>query len=171
LTFDPSVPKIMVKKKRMITEQEIDKGMATLRIIWLSMLVFLAGYAIAGRLAAPGMASTMGKEAFSLLRIALYALTFVLLIASRYIKRLIMSGKGHSFGQTQTQPPSVIQRYTSAVIASLAMSESVGLYGLVLFLLGKDETDLYLLLGISLLAMVYHRPKREELANLYQERS
>jgi hypothetical protein len=33
------------------------------------------------------------------------------------------------------------------VIASLAMSESIGIYGLVLFLLGKNSTDLYLLVG------------------------
>ncbi|MCX6556212.1 MAG: hypothetical protein NTW95_02080 [Candidatus Aminicenantes bacterium] len=155
----------------MITEQEIDRGMATLKIIWLAMLVFLVGYAFAGRMIAPGMTSTMSREAFGMLRTALYALGFAALIASRFVKRMILAGKGHAIGQTQTRPPSVLQRYTSAVIASLAMSESVGMYGLVLFLLGKDETDLYLLLGISALAMVYHRPKREELASLYQERS
>jgi hypothetical protein len=104
-----------------------------------------------------------------MLRTALYALGFATLIASRFVKRVILAGKGHAIGQTQTRPPSVLQRYNSAVIAPLAMSESVGIYGLVLFLLGKDESDLYLLLGISALAMVYHRPKREELASLYQE--
>jgi hypothetical protein len=63
-----------------------------------------------------------------------------------------------------------MQKYTSAVIASLVMCEGVGIYGLILFLLGKDATDLYLLLGISAAAMVYYRPKREELVNLSQER-
>jgi hypothetical protein len=155
----------------MITEQEIDRGMTTLRIIWLAMLVFLVGCAFVGRVIAPGMKSTMSREAFGMLRTALYALGFATLIASRFIKKLILAGKGQTIDPTQARPASVVQRYTSAVIASLAMSESVGLYGLVLFLLGKDETDLYLLLAISALAMVYHRPKRDELANLYQART
>lgn len=170
MTFCPRAPKIMPREKQMLTEQEIERGMATLRIIWLAMLVFLVGYGFAGRIAALGMASTMSKEVFAMLRTALYALAFATLIASRFIKKMILAGKGKAGDPTQPQPSSVMQRYTSAVLASLAMSESVGLYGLVLFLLGKDAGDLYLLLGISALAMVYHRPKREELANLYQGR-
>jgi hypothetical protein len=150
----------------MISDREIDRGMATLRIIWLALMMSLVIYGVVGGMAAPGMASPMNQEDFAVLRIALFALSLATLLASRYIKRLIMTGKGRAIGLAHDQPPAVMQRYTGAVIASLAMSESVGIYGLVLYLLGKDETDLYLLLAISALAMVYHRPKREELADL-----
>ena len=155
----------------MISEPEMEKGMMTLKIIWLALMMSLAIYGIVGRMIAPGMGSTMSREAFGMLRMALYALGFATVIASCFIKKLILAGKGQAIDPTQARPASVVQRYTSAVIASLAMSESVGLYGLVLFLLGKDETDLYLLLAISALAMAYHRPKRDELANLYQART
>ena len=37
------------------------------------------------------------------------------------------------------------------------------LLALVLFILGKHAVDLYLLLGISAAAMIFYRPKKEEL--------
>jgi hypothetical protein len=55
------------------------------------------------------------------------------------------------------------------VIISLALCESVGIYGLVLFFLGKNTMDLYLLLGVSAAAMIYYRPRKDELLNLLQE--
>ena len=65
----------------------------------------------------------------------------------------------------------MLPKYSIAVIASLAMSESIGIYGLVLFLLGKNAMDLYLLVGISAAAMFYYRPKKDELLNLCQSGS
>jgi hypothetical protein len=49
------------------------------------------------------------------------------------------------------------------------MSESIGVYGLILFLLGKNSTDLYLLILVSAAAMVMYRPRKEEMLNLVQE--
>jgi hypothetical protein len=41
------------------------------------------------------------------------------------------------------------------MIVSLAMTESVGIYGLVLFFLGKNTMDLYLLIAVSAVAMFF----------------
>lgn len=153
----------------MMGDQEINRGMAPLKIIWWAMLMSLAVYLIAGRMAAPGMKTALGDEAFGTLRSALYALGLATLVASRYVRRLIMSWRGRAVDRLVARPVPDMQRYSSAVIASLAMSESVGIYGLVLYLLGKDTADFYLLLGLSAAAMVYHRPRREELASFDQQ--
>ena len=62
--------------------------------------------------------------------------------------------------------PPYIAQYATAVIVSLALSESIGIYGFVLFLLGGGFKTLYTFIGISAVAMVFYRPKREEMEKL-----
>ena len=155
----------------MITEQEMNRTMMTLKIIWGAILMSLAFYLAAGLLATPSMPSAIGSEAFAALRRILYGLAIAALVAARYIRRLILAGKSRDVGSAQAQPTSPMQRYTSAVIVTLALSESVGIFGLVLCLLGKNSSDLYLLLGISAAAMIYYRPRKEELKSLCQDQS
>jgi hypothetical protein len=155
----------------MITEQEMERRMMILKIIWSAMLMSLAVYLVVGRLIVPIMPSPMGSEAFAPLRIVLYVLAFATLIASRYVRRLILAGGGRSVDAAQAQAAAIMPKYSGAVIASLAMGESIAIYGLVLFLLGRNAVDLYLLIGISAAAMVYYRPKKEELAFLFREGS
>jgi len=143
----------------MIAEQDMDRTLAVLKIVWMALLGSLAVYLIAGRLAVPTLTPRLGEEAQGTLRTALYALAFVTLIGAGVVRRLILAAGG---------PASVPQKYSSAVIASLAMSESVGIYGLVLSLLGKNATDLYLLAGISAAALFYFRPRKDELLSLCQ---
>jgi len=52
------------------------------------------------------------------------------------------------------------------MVISLALSESIGLYGFVLFLLGDGFRTLYIFVGISALALFFYRPKREEIETL-----
>lgn len=52
------------------------------------------------------------------------------------------------------------------MVVSLALSESIGIYGFVLFLLGDSFGTLHIFVGISALAMFFYRPKREELETL-----
>lgn len=66
----------------------------------------------------------------------------------------------------RSDQPSFLAKYTTAVIVSLVLSESIGIYGFVLFLLGDDFRTLYIFIGISALAMFFYRPKREELETL-----
>ena len=62
--------------------------------------------------------------------------------------------------------PPFIAKYATAVIVSLALSESIGIYGFVLFLLGGGFKTLYIFIAVSALAMVFYRPKREEMEKL-----
>lgn len=150
----------------MIAEQEIDRLLMVLKIVWLALLGSLALYLAVGRFVGPEFASPVSKETFAIIRAALLALGFVTLVAAKYVRGLILGPGGRAAGPDRQA--SLPQRYSSAVIASLAMSESIGIYGLFLFLLGKNEMDLYLLVGISAAAMYYFRPRREELINLLQ---
>ncbi len=49
------------------------------------------------------------------------------------------------------------------------MSESIGVYGLILFFMGKNRSDLYILIVISAAAMLYYRPNKEEVISMAKE--
>lgn len=145
-----------------LTEQDMERTMLVLKVLWLALLGSLGAYLIVGRFVAPGLDLRLNADTFRVLRTVLYALSLVVLIAAGYVRRRMLAAKAPSAGSSTTQ------EYSGAVITSLAMSESVGIYGLLLFLLGKDATDLYLLLAISAAAMFYFRPRKEELFDLCQ---
>jgi hypothetical protein len=52
------------------------------------------------------------------------------------------------------------------MIVSLALAESVGIYGFVLSMIGQNPIDLYLLLVVSAATMYYYQPREDELAAL-----
>jgi len=152
----------------MISEQELNKGLLTMKIIWFGMLTALAIYLFMGLQIGAGFKSPVDKDTFAILRMVLYAVSFATLIAVRYIRRLALYGKGKYWQPSQTPQHPALQRYVGAMVASLAMSESIGIFGLVLFLLGKNTIDLYLLILVSAAAMVMYRPRKDELLSLAQ---
>jgi hypothetical protein len=152
-----------------MTEQELDKRLMTLRIIWFALLMSLAVYLFVGFRVGTSLQSLVNEDTFGILRTVLYAAAFAILIATRYIRKLILSGKSQVSQPAQALEHLALQKYSAATIVALAMSESIGIYGLVLFFLGKNSTDLYLLILISAAAMVMYRPRKDEMLNLVQE--
>ncbi len=59
------------------------------------------------------------------------------------------------------QPPARLQRLKTLTIVSLALAESIAVYGLVLFLLSREPIDFYYLLLISLLSFIVVFPRRD----------
>jgi uncharacterized membrane protein YccC len=55
------------------------------------------------------------------------------------------------------------------MIVAWALLEGIGVFGLILFLLGKNPMDLYLLIMISAAAMLWYRPKKDELINFFRK--
>jgi hypothetical protein len=153
----------------MITDQELNKGMLNLKIIWFAMLASLAVYLFVGLQAQTALQVTMDKDTFAMMKKALYIVAFATLIATRYIRKLFLSGKIQHRPPAQTSQHPALQKYTAAVILALAMSESIGIYGLILFLLGKNTMDLYLLILISAAALFMFRPRKDEVIKLAQE--
>ena len=150
----------------MMTEEELDKRLMTLRIIWFVLLMSLGVYLFVGIHVGTRMQSSINEETVGILRTVLYAMACAILIAARYIRKLILSGKGEVSQPVQALEHLALQKYSAATIVALAMSESIGVYGLVFFLLGKNSTDLYLLILISAAAMVLYRPRKDEMLAL-----
>jgi hypothetical protein len=54
------------------------------------------------------------------------------------------------------------KRYLVTVIVSMALIETVGLFGFILFMLGDSTNNLFILVGLSAFGMFFYRPKIEE---------
>ena len=151
-----------------MTEQELDKRLTTLRIIWFALLMSLGIYLFVGIQVGTTIQSSINEETLGILRTVLYAMACVILIAAKFIRKVILSGKGEVSQPAQALEHLALQKYSAATIVALAMSESIGVYGLILFFLGKNSRDLYLLILVSAAAMVIYRPRKDEMLSLVQ---
>ena len=153
--------------------EKINKGLLPLKIIWAAILISLFIYLIIGLYIEGNLHVTTEKNVIDKLRNVLFAVSFITLIATRFIRKLILYGKGRGnvidAGQALYQSGQALSKYTAAMIVSLAMTESIGTYGLVLFILGKNQMDLYLFILVSAATMLLYRPKRDEIVSLTQE--
>jgi hypothetical protein len=157
-----------------ITEKElIEKGLRILWIVWLAMFGSLLIYVFVCHQWGEYMRPT-GHPDFplGLLKNILYIVALVTIVLTHFIRKFMLAGRS---GGSEARPsktgmssgaPSFVVRYTAALIASLALSESIGIYGLVLFLLGDNFQTLYIFISVSAAAMFFYRPKREELESL-----
>lgn len=150
----------------MMTDEEINKGLLILKVIWSAMLLSLAIYLFVGIRVAANLQVSLNEDVIDTLRKVFYALAGVTLIITRYVRRFILSAGGRAGPAAQSSQSPVLQKYATALIIAWALSESIGIYGLVLFLLGKSTTDLYLLILISAAALLLHRPGRDEIMSL-----
>ena len=155
-------------------EKKNDKNMLTLWIIWAAMLGSLAMYVIIGHL----MGDEIGRNTnpdlpVDMMRRIFYLVAAIELLIAYYLRKFMLSGRIRSLGMTSTRAgaitskqPSHIVKYTNAMIISLALSDSIGIYGLLLFLLGDNFNTLYTFIGVSAFAMYFFRPKGYEIEML-----
>jgi F0F1-type ATP synthase membrane subunit c/vacuolar-type H+-ATPase subunit K len=155
-------------------KEAINKGMQTLWFIWAAMLGSLIIYIFVCHQLGEEIRRGFGESAFplELFRNILYGVVAAELIISYYLRKFMLRGQSSATeagiarrSSTLNQPPFVGQ-YTVVVIISFAISESIGIYGLMLFLLGGDFKTLYTFIVVTALAMVFYRPKRQELERL-----
>lgn len=152
-------------------KEAIDNGWKIINIIWITMLVSLFLYLLFP-LFFKGHLQTIAGEELSVgtMKKAFLVVSIITLFLTRWIRHRLLSGKPeHTVFYTKKgaiHPHPVVSKYILAIIVSLAMNQSIGLYGLVLFFIGGNNHDLILFIIISAVAMVYYRPRKEELAGL-----
>ncbi len=134
-------------------------------IIWGAMAAAIVIYGVIGHMLAA--AGTLGgfddaDIPLPLIRNILLAVALLQLAALPFIRGRMLAGTRVPGAGTMYAGAGA--RYIIVVIVSAALSEAVAIYGLVLLLLGDSFTTLYFFLGLSVLAMLYSRPKRAEIS-------
>jgi len=132
---------------------EIAKAATIHQTVWIAMVASLMIYV--------GIALVIEREpteSIALMTIALAACSLAVLITIPVLRKIILNRKVPDAGLT-----TLIAQYRTAMIVSLGLSEAVGLFGFVLYILGQDAMTLAVFVGIALLAQLSIRPSRESL--------
>ena len=151
-------------------KETIEKGFSSVLIIWGAMLASLFIYVVISHVAGDQIRQTQNSGIpIPLVRNIVFCVAAAELLLAYYLRKRMLRGRPE--GPTSDIPltseqPTALAKYTTAVIVSLALSECIGIYGLMLFLLGDEYQTLYIFIGISAIAMYFFRPKREELVEL-----
>ena len=154
-----------------------EKQLQILWIIWAGMLVSLVVYVLICLLGGDVIRRSASSLPLDLMRDILYGIAILTVMLTHFLRNFILGGRSGDSDPMSLQPPSpsdqsaVVGKYVTAMIVSLALSESIGIYGLVLFLLGADLKTVFIFNGIAALAMFIYRPKREELERLFIDRA
>lgn len=154
-------------------EEPLRKRLNTILIIWLAFLLSLAVYAAVFYIAGAQIKASGGKSEVpvNLLRLVFAGVSVVQIVISFFLRKKLPGGMlaqskllDHSKLRTDDDYNLRIagSQYLTAVLISLAISESVALYGIVLFILGADYNTLLTFVSISALAMVLHCPRQSE---------
>lgn len=139
----------------------------TLRIIWCNLLGSLVVYLVLCHvLDARGWSGPGNKLPVTTIRYVMVCLAPVLLVVATVLRRKLSAPAEQVL--TTTGPAAKVtakvpfQKYSSAMVVSLAISEVVGIFGVLLFFLGDGLIGLYFFVALSAAGMIYLRPKQEE---------
>lgn len=152
----------------MLQKQEldqIDKGWAKIMIIWIALISSLVFYLVICKAVENQVPVSKEGPQLEVVKYALFGISALTLAGAYLFRKFLMNNvarsvKGSVF-QSNTHP--AVGKYLTVIVIVMALSESVGIYGMVLFLISKDAVSLYQLMILSAIAMILFRPKKEEL--------
>jgi hypothetical protein len=134
--------------------------------IWAAMIGSLAVYAVFFILAADNFhALTISDFPVSLVRNILIVLSAIIFVVIGNIRKFQLHAKSirqrDNAGMTADEALRI--KYMSVMVISLALSEIIAIFGVIIFLLSADVISLYIFLGISAVTMTVNCPKPGEL--------
>ena len=151
----------------------IENGMRTLWIVWGAALISLFIYLVVTHLLGEEIRHNQNPNfPLSLMRNILLGIGIATLFGAYFLKKIIVDQASRTAintpdDQSISDPTQIIAKYITATIISLALCESVGIYGFVLYILGDNLQTLYSFIGLSAVAIIYYRPKKEELKEAF----
>ncbi len=139
-----------------------------MRMIWLCLVIGPLFYLMLGIQQEPTLQKNLDPKTFESVKMGVYIVAFIILIVTGYMRNYILSRPDNEkAGNTAGQNP-MVRKYFVSMVVALAMCESIGVFGLILFFLGKDRTDLYLLTLVAFVTMLFYFPRKEHVRLLAQ---
>ena len=146
------------------------KSFQVLRMIWIAMLASLLIYVFVCHMLTDELQGAVKPDVpMTIIRAMVGSLTVIALIVARLLRIRAYIGRSNDPGPkpiSNVQPPDssmAFGKYAVALILSLALSELIAFFGLVLIFLGDNIQTFYTFLAVSAAAIVFYRPKKEEL--------
>ena len=147
--------------------KKLDSGFQSIVMIWGAILLSLGVYLAVCLSFGEKLPFVVGEGVpLMTLKYAFFGLSMATLAGVHFLRAFLLKHPGVGSISKAPGSSSAVARYTLVVIIVSALLESVGVYGLLIFLLAGDTLTLYQLLGLSAAAMLYYRPKKGELLEL-----
>ena len=149
--------------------KQLDTGWRVTILIWGAILASLGIYLVVCIIMEKELQINIDPELpLETIKYALFGVSFITLFVVYYLRKFLLRTISSNVNSSQTSSPQhpAVGKYLVSVITTSALLESIGIYGVVLFLMSKDISSLYQLLIISAVAMIYFRPRKEELLNI-----
>jgi hypothetical protein len=128
------------------------------------MLTMLAAYVIVCHTLGEQLRQPLPEAQRVLIRTVFYVIaiaTFPLTNLIRHIQLRLNQTMPHAYAM-QGAVALAKNRYLVTVIVSMSLIEVVGIFGLVMFVLGDGFNTLYIFTGLSALGLFLYRPKTDE---------
>jgi F0F1-type ATP synthase membrane subunit c/vacuolar-type H+-ATPase subunit K len=154
-------------------DSELRKAFRVTVVIGLVMMASVLIYAVVAEIIKKQNApfsgfSPLPPDVFTTLRYALLAVAVIQYFIIQFLNKVMLSSNAPAMGTVS--PAGSSTPLISASVVAFALSESVAVYGLVLFLIQGDSTDFYLFLMISLIYFTIYFPKYEKWEEWVRER-
>jgi C4-dicarboxylate transporter len=109
------------------------------------------------------------------MKYSLFLLVLLSIYIAYYFRKRWLKNKGSGVSQrivrhaSKNNKPPAFLKYALDVICSVFISVSSGFFGLIYFFLSKDWQALFVFITISAIAIIYFRPRIEELEKYMAE--
>jgi hypothetical protein len=158
----------------MLSQQELDqieKGWAKIMVIWIALLSSLAFYLVICMAVGNQIPVSMEGPQLEVFKYALFGISVMTLAGAYFFRKLLIKKIARPVKETafQSHTHPAVAKYLTAMLIVMALSDSVGIYGMVLFFISKDAVSLYQLMILAAIAMIMFRPKKEELIEVAEK--
>jgi hypothetical protein len=150
------------------------KGMHGIWVIWTVMLGSIAIYIIVCHLMAGRIDGNIGSNFPSRsLNYILYIISAVELVFGYWVRKVLLRARSGRQNRIVARGASdltiALEKYKRALILSLSIAESIGIYGVILFFMSRNFQSLYIFVLTSAIVMLIYRPKLKEIKKLGAE--
>jgi len=164
--------------KELIEEKdrvEIDKELRSLWVLWVGNVGVLFAVVFICYVFGERIRENMNVRSdfpIGIFRTVLLVVGILSLVLAYFLRGHFLSERFKGFEKAYSKSgaymnkPSYLLKYRSGIFLPTAISGSIAIYGFLLFILGDGFYTLWVVIIISAVGLLYHRPKREEIIEL-----
>ncbi len=141
----------------MLESKQLKSDLTLHWVIVVMMICMLVTYNIICHLIGPEIQLDLNEDQRVFIRTVFYIVAIILFPITSLVRHILLR-----LNQTMPGQNPAKNRYLVTIIVTMALIETVGIFGFVMFVLGDEFNTLYIFTTLGLLGVFLHRPKQEE---------
>lgn len=137
-----------------ISEQQLQSDLLSAGMIRAVGLISLIALVAVCHLYADTLQIGMDEQQRIVIRTVFYVLAIITFLVLKFVRHVML--------RWQRDKKTAKSRYILAISVTMIISESIGIYGFIMFILGDSYNSLYIFIMLSALAMFLHKPDPQE---------